>query len=47
LDIYDDPPGYEVELRDLDITSDSDYLGPLSFGVAPEEIKRVLDPVIH
>jgi len=42
LDIYDDPPGYEVELRDYSITTDPRYNGALSFAVDPDQVKRVI-----
>jgi hypothetical protein len=41
LDIYDNPSGYEVE--DVVATSSEDYDGPVSFSVAPHQIKRVLE----
>jgi hypothetical protein len=42
LEIYENPPGYEIE--DDTATDDPDYPNdaPLTFAVKPDEIKRVI-----
>jgi hypothetical protein len=41
LDIYENPPGYEVE--DVAATSSEGYDGDPSFSIAADKVKRVLE----